>query len=254
MANLKAYGLKLPLIKRGADVPELILESLKKEGLKLDDDDVIVVTEKIVSKSEGRIIDLNTLIPSRKAKRIAKKTGKDPRLVELILQESKEIIKIGENFIITETKHGQICANAGIDSSNIKEGKVKILPENPDKTASEIRKIIREKIGKDTGVIISDSFGRPFRYGSIGAAIGASGINVLWDRRGEKDLYGKTLETTRVSVGDCLASLANLVSGDADEKTPVVLIKGGNFRGEGKASDLLREKEKDIFRPWGESL
>ncbi|MEE8358112.1 MAG: coenzyme F420-0:L-glutamate ligase [Candidatus Hydrothermarchaeales archaeon] len=254
MTHIKAYSLKLPMIKKGDPIPELILASLEKEGLDLDENDIIVVTEKIVSKSDGRLIDLNTVTPSEKAKKLAEKTDKDPRLVELILKESNEILKVGENFIITETKQGLICANAGIDSSNIEEGKAKILPENPDKTASEIRKTIREKTGKDIGIIISDSFGRPFRYGSMGVAIGASGVNMLWDRRGEKDLYGRVLETTRISVGDSLASLANLVSGDADEKTPVVLIKGGEFRGNGKASDLLREKDKDIFRPRGEKL
>ncbi len=253
MTDLKAYGLKLPMIKEGSNIPELILDSIKHRGLSLEDKDIIVVTEKIVSKSEGRVIDLSTVKPSERAEKLAEKTDKDPRIVELILQETKEIIKVGENFIITETKQGPICANAGIDSSNIEEGKAKILPENPDKTAAEIRKTIREKTGKDIGIIISDSFGRPFRYGSIGVAIGASGINVLWDRRGEKDLYGRPLETTRVSVGDCLASLANLVSGEADEKMPVVLIKGGDYMGNGKASDFLRDKETDVFRHKGES-
>jgi len=254
MAHLTAYSLKLPMIKKGDPIPELILASLEKEGLDLDENDIIVVTEKIVSKSDGKLIDLNTVTPSEKAKKLAEKTEKDPRLVELILKESNEILTVGENFIITETKQGLICANAGIDSSNIEGEKVKILPENPDKTASEIRKTIREKTGKDIGIIISDSFGRPFRYGTVGVAIGASGVNMLWDRRGEKDLYGSVLETTRISVGDCLASLANLVSGDADEKTPVVLIKGGDFKGHGNASDLLREKDKDVFRPRGEKL
>ncbi len=253
MTDLKAYGLILPMIDEGSNIPELILDSIKHRGLNLEDKDIIVVTEKIVSKSEGRVIDLSTVKPSGRAEKLAEKIDKDPRIVELILQETKEIIKVGENFIITETKQGPICANAGIDSSNIEEGKAKILPENPDKTAAEIRKTIREKTGKDIGIIISDSFGRPFRYGSIGVAIGASGINVLWDRRGEKDLYGRPLETTRVSVGDCLASLANLVSGEADEKMPVVLIKGRDYMGKGKASDFLRDKETDIFRHLGES-
>ena len=252
--DLNAIGLELPLIESGFDIPKLIIESVEKKGLKLEDSDILVVTEKIVSKAEGRVVELQSVIPSEKAKELAERTEKDPRLVELILQESNEIILVGENFIITESKQGLICANAGIESSKIKEGQAKLLPKDSDKSASEIRKAIRKRTGKDVGIIISDSFGRPFRYGSMGVSIGASGVNILWDRRGEKDLYGRVLETTRISVGDCLASLANLVSGDADEKTPVVLIKGGNFKGEGKATELIRIKENDVFRPQGEIL
>ncbi|MFQ6135745.1 MAG: coenzyme F420-0:L-glutamate ligase [Candidatus Hydrothermarchaeales archaeon] len=248
MAHLEAFGLELPLVETGGDIPKLILESLERGGRTLEDDDIIVVTEKIVSKSEGRVVDLSEVNPSGKAKELARRTEKDPRVVELILRESREILKIGGDFIITETNHGYICANAGIDSSNIEEGKVKLLPEDPDASAEKIRRAIKEKTSKDVGVVISDSFGRPFRYGSIGMAIGASGVNVLWDRRGEKDLYGKTLKTTRVAIGDCLASLANLITGDAHERIPVVIIKSCNFGGEGKALDLIRDREEDLFR------
>lgn len=244
-----AIGLNnLPLIKEGDELEKIIAKAIEEKGIKLEDGDIIVVTEKIVSKAEGRVIELNKIKASKKAQELAEKTGKDPRLVELMLREFKEVIKIGENFIIGETKHGFICANAGIDQSNIEEGKVKLLPENPDKSAERIRKFLEKKFNVRLGLIISDSFGRPFRKGSVGVALGASGVIALQDRRGNEDIYGKKLRVTRVAIADCLASLAILITGEGNERIPVVIIKGLNYLGEGKASDLLREKEKDVFR------
>lgn len=244
-----AIGLNnLPLIKEGDELEKIIAKAIEEKGIKLEDGDIIVVTEKIVSKAEGRVIELNKIKASKKAQELAEKTGKDPRLVELMLREFKEVIKIGENFIIGETKHGFICANAGIDQSNIEEGKVKLLPENPDKSAERIRKFLEKKFNVRIGLIISDSFGRPFRKGSVGVALGASGVIALQDRRGNEDIYGKKLKVTRVAIADCLASLAILITGEGNERIPVVIIKGLNYLGEGKASDLLREKEKDVFR------
>ncbi len=244
-----AIGLNnLPLIKEGDELEKIIAEAIEEKGIKLEDGDIIVVTEKIVSKAEGRVIELNKIKASKKAQELAEKTGKDPRLVELMLREFKEVIKIGENFIIGETKNGFICANAGIDQSNIEEGKVKLLPENPDKSAERIRKFLEKKFNVRVGLIISDSWGRPFRKGSVGVALGASGVIALQDRRGDEDIYGKKLRVTRVAIADCLASLAILITGEGNERIPVVIIKGLNYLGEGKASDLLREKEKDVFR------
>ncbi|RLG58609.1 MAG: coenzyme F420-0:L-glutamate ligase [Candidatus Hydrothermarchaeota archaeon] len=244
-----AIGLNnLPLIKEGDELEKIIAKAIEEKGIKLEDGDIIVVTEKIVSKAEGRVIELNKIKASKKAQELAEKTGKDPRLVELMLREFKEVIKIGENFIIGETKHGFICANAGIDQSNIEEGKVKLLPENPDKSAERIRKFLEKKFNVKLGLIISDSFGRPFRKGSVGVALGASGVIALQDRRGNEDIYGKKLRVTRVAIADCLASLAILITGEGNERIPVVIIKGLDYLGEGKASDLLREKEKDVFR------
>ncbi|RLG59733.1 MAG: coenzyme F420-0:L-glutamate ligase [Candidatus Hydrothermarchaeota archaeon] len=244
-----AIGLNnLPLIKEGDELEKIIAKAIEEKGIKLEDGDIIVVTEKIVSKAEGRVIELNKIKASKKAQELAEKTGKDPRLVELMLREFKEVIKIGENFIIGETKHGFICANAGIDQSNIEEGKVKLLPENPDKSAERIRKFLEKKFNVRLGLIISDSFGRPFRKGSVGVALGASGVIALQDRRGNEDIYGKKLRVTRVAIADCLASLAILITGEGNERIPVVIIKGLDYLGEGKASDLLREKEKDVFR------
>jgi coenzyme F420-0:L-glutamate ligase/coenzyme F420-1:gamma-L-glutamate ligase len=221
---------------------------LNKKGRALDDGDIIVVTEKIVAKSQGRLVDLDSVTPSQKAVSLAKRVEKDPRLVELILRESREVLKTGPNFIITETKEGFVCANAGIDSSNVEEGWVKLLPEHPDEAAEKMRGEFERATGKKIGVVIADSIGRPFRCGSVGVAIGASGIVTLWDRRGEADLFGRTLQTTRVAIADCIASAANLVTGDGAEKIPVVLIKGLELTGEGTAGELIREKEKDLFR------
>lgn len=245
---MKAIGLdNLPLIKEGDDLVEIINRAINEKEIVLEDRDIIVVTEKIISKAEGRLFRLDSVIPSKEAKRLAERTEKDPRIVELILNESKEILW-AEDFIVVETKHGFICANAGIDQSNIEDGFAKLLPEDPDASAEKLRDGIEAKFGKRIGVLIVDSWGRPFRNGSVGVAIGASGIKTLWDRRGEKDIFGKRLEVTRVALGDCLASAASLITGEAGEQIPVVIIKGVDFAGDGKAGDLLRGKEKDVFR------
>lgn len=244
----KAIGLdNLPLIKEGDDLVEIINRAIDEKGIALEDEDIIAVTEKIVSKAEGRLLRLDSIAPSEEAERLGEKTGKDPRIVELILRESKEVLYAGE-FVVVETKHGFICANAGIDQSNIEDGFVKLLPEDPDASARKLREGIEAKYGKRIGVLIMDSWGRPFRRGSIGVAIGASGIETLWDRRGEKDIFGRQLEVTRVALGDCLASAASLLMGEAREQVPVVIIKGVDFAGDGKAKDLLRGKEEDVFR------
>ena len=245
---MEIIGLKLPLIKEGDDLAEIILRLLENMGMTLEDDDIVLVTEKIVSKSQGRLVDMKTVTPTEEAEKLADATDKDPRVVELILRESREIVLTGPNFIITETRDGFVCANAGIDSSNVVEGKVKLLPLDPDRAAEEIRQKIEKTLGKHIGVVISDSFGRPFRSGSVGVAIGASGLTALWDRRGETDLYGRTLESTRVAVADCIASAANLVTGDGSEGIPVAVIKGLKFTGVGRAADLIRPKEEDRFR------
>ncbi len=247
--RIEAIGLdNFPFIKEGDDLGDVIFSALEEAGIKLEDKDIVVVAEKVVSKAEGGLVSLKEVAPSKKAEKLAEMTGKDPHLVELILRESKEVLAVGENFIIVETKHGFILANAGIDTSNVEDGKAKLLPEDPDESAGRIRKALEEKSGKRIGVVVADSAGRPFRYGSIGMAIGVSGVKALWDRRGEKDLLGKELEVTRVGVADSLACLANLVMGEASENIPVALVRGFDFQGEGKAGDLLRAKEIDIFR------
>lgn len=247
--RIEAIGLRgIPDIRPGDNLAEIILDAIERNNLKLEDGDIIAITEKVVSKSEGRLLRLDEIKPSDRAVELSKKTGKDPRIVEAILGESRDILGVGENFIVVETNHGFICANAGVDQSNVEEGMLKLLPTDPDRSAEEIRRRLEKETGKKLGVIIVDSWGRPFRYGSVGFAVGASGVRMLWDRRGEKDLYGRRLEVTRVAVGDCLASLASLVFGEAGEGVPCAVIRGFNLEGKGKARDLLREKEKDIFR------
>jgi coenzyme F420-0:L-glutamate ligase/coenzyme F420-1:gamma-L-glutamate ligase len=238
----------LPLIREGDDLGELILESLKRMGIALMDNDILVITEKVVSKAEGRLVKLEDVVPTERAVKLAEVSGKDPRIVELILRESKEVLAVGENFIIVETHSGLVLANAGIDQSNVEKGMAKLLPLDPDQSARRIRSGLETRVGRKLGVIIADSIGRPFRNGSIGIAIGASGIVTLWDRRGQRDLMGRELEVTRVAVGDCLASIANLVMGEASEGIPVVMIRGFNFSGNSNARDLIRSRDKDVFR------
>ncbi len=245
---MEAIGLEnLPLVLEGDDLVEIIFNAAVEKGLSFDDFDIIAVSEKIVSKAEGRLVKLDGVEPSRKAQEIGEKTGKDPRVVELILQESKEVLYAGE-FIVVETKQGSVCASAGIDLSNVPEGYAKLLPEDPDASALRIREGLEAKTGKRLGVLIVDSLGRPFRRGAIGVAIGASGVLTLWDRRGEKDIFGRTLKVTRVGVGDMLASTASLLMGEASEKVPVVIIKGVDFSGVGSGKEMLRKKEEDVFR------
>ena len=238
----------IPFVEEGDDLAELILSALQKENLELQDGDVVVVTEKIVARAEGREVELSSVTPSEEARRFARETGKDPRVVQLILDESKEVLATGENFIIVETKHGFVCANAGRDQSNVREGKAKLLPADPDKSAREIRRRLEQATGRRIGVVICDSFGRSFRLGSVGVAIGCSGIRALWDRRGERDLLGRTLKVTRVAVADCIASAANLVMGEAGEGVPVAIVRGLDVLGDGSGKDLLRPKERDVFR------
>jgi coenzyme F420-0:L-glutamate ligase/coenzyme F420-1:gamma-L-glutamate ligase len=249
MRKVEVFGLdSFPLVKEGDDIPGLIMDAVRKSGLELADGDIVVVTEKIVSKAQGRLVSLDSVTPSREAGDLAKKTGKDPRLVELILGESREVLRAGDGYLIVETKNGYILANAGIDQSNVQEGFVKLHPEDPDGNAATIRERIQKATGKRVGIVISDSVGRPFRSGSVGIALGASGVKALYDRRGEKDLFGRELEATRVAAGDCIASLANLVGGEAAEGIPVVLVRGLDFSGPGRAADLIRPREMDIFR------
>ncbi len=259
--GINIIGLKdIPLVKKGDDIPMLILESLKIMELSLLDGDIIVIAQSLISKSNGRTRNLEEITPSKKALELYKKIStksrnqglplKDPRLIQIILEESKDIIKT-EHVLITETKHGFICADAGIDKSNI-EGKetISLLPKDSDRDAEKIREEIRKQTLKDVGVIISDSFGRPFRIGAVGVAIGVSGINPVLDMRGKKDLFGYKLQTTMIGQVDSLASAAQIVMGEADEGIPIVLIRGYKFEfnREAKIESIIRNKEIDLFR------
>ncbi|MDP3065205.1 MAG: coenzyme F420-0:L-glutamate ligase [Methanobacteriaceae archaeon] len=252
--EIKLIGLSgIPLIKEGDNLGEIILSTSEDHNTVLEDGDVIVVAETAVAKSEGETIPLNSIYPSPKAIKIAQETGKDPKLVEVIIRESEEIIKVGPDFIISQTKHGFVCANAGIDESNVEMGLAKPIPSDPDSSAREIRVKIESSTGKKVAIIISDTQGRAFREGAIGVAIGISGMDPLWDRRGEKDLYGRELQTTSIAVADELASAASIVMGQAEEGMPVVIIRGVDYfeqlRSEfANGKSLIRPKKYDVFR------
>jgi coenzyme F420-0:L-glutamate ligase / coenzyme F420-1:gamma-L-glutamate ligase len=252
--KLEIIGIKsIPIIKKDDEVAELILESMEKEVLKVHDGDIFVIAETAIAKSEGNMIEISNITPSLKSSKIADKTGKDARLVEAIIQESNEIIKVGPDFIVSETKHGFVCANAGIDESNVDKGLATPIPEDPDRSAADIRTKMVKKTGKEVGIIISDTQGRAFREGAIGVAIGISGMKPLWDRSGEHDLYGKELKTTSIAVADELASAASIVMGQADEGIPVVIIRGVEYFEKLKDNfetikPLIRPKKYDVFR------
>jgi len=240
----------LPLIKNGDDLAELIMNAAEKQQTPIQEGDVIVVTHIIVSRAESRTVNLNDVVPSEFAKNIAQQYDKNPALVEVVLQESKSIIRMGDGHMISETQHGFICANAGVDRSNVPgEDVVALLPKNPDHSAQMIRRKIREKTGKDVAVIISDTHGRALRNGEINIAIGVAGISPIRDRRGERDLFGYTLRVKQTAVADELSSAAELVIGQADEGVPVALIRGYHYsKSEGATSrDLVRPKEKALF-------
>jgi len=251
---VKLIGIEnIPLIVEGDDIGTIIVETVNLEGLELEDSDVIVIAETIVSKSEGNLIDLDSINVSQQAIEISKKTGKNSRIVQTIINESSEIIKIGPNFIISETKHGYVCANAGIDESNVANGFAKPMPLNPDLSANKIRQKIESTTGKNVAVIISDTQGRPFREGAVGVAIGISGMLPLWKRQGEMDLYQKELQTTSIAVADEIASAASIVMGQANEGLPVVIVRGIEyFKGlRNKSADIkkiIRPKKYDVFR------
>jgi len=250
LKKLEIYGLeKIPIVKEGDNVAELIVKAAEEEGVGIEDGDIIVIAQSIISRAEGSIVDLTKIKPSEFAKMIAKETGKDPRIVEVILREAKEVVRMGHGVIVTLTHHGIVCANSGVDKSNVPgEHLVSVLPRDPDKSAQKIREEIRRLTGKEVAVIISDTMGRPLREGVIGVAIGAAGISPLWDRRGDKDLFGYTLQVTVVAIADELASAAELVMGEADEGIPVVIIRGFKYpRGNEGARVLNRPREKDLF-------
>ncbi|MEM1511861.1 MAG: coenzyme F420-0:L-glutamate ligase [Candidatus Jordarchaeales archaeon] len=239
----------LPLVREGDDIAKLIVEAARKQGIEILNNDIIVVAQSIVSKAEGMIVDLSKVDPSPFSITISRQVGKSPQMVEVILREARRIVKM-RHVIITETTHGFICANSGVDESNVSGGgKVTLLPRDPDESARRIRDGIFKLTGADVAVIISDTHGRPFREGAINVAVGVAGLKPVWDRRGEKDLYGYVLHSTFVAVADELASAAELIMGQADEGIPVVIIRGYQYiKGEGSYKDLLMPPERDLFR------
>lgn len=242
----------LPLVQTGDDIALLISDALSSCRFELLDGDVLVIAQKIVSKAEGRKIRLNGIEPSRAAIELADETGKDPRLVELILQESTEVIRKAPGVLIVRHRLGIVSANAGIDQSNVdhSDGECALLlPEDPDRSAFHLRQALEKTSGKRLAVIVSDSMNRPWRLGTLGYAIGSSGITVLDDRRGEKDLFGRELQVTMSNRADSIACAATLVMGETTERIPAVVLRGLPPENSIQvARDSVRPLEEDLFK------
>ncbi len=251
-AELRVVALaEVPMVQAGDDVANLVLQGLAASGLALRRGDVVVVAQKIVSKAEGRLVDLRTITPSPRAEQLAAEVDKDPRLVELILRESAEVVRYRRGVLVVAHRSGTVLANAGIDASNVPGGEyqVLLLPEDCNRSCREIRARIAARTGIEPGVLIIDSLGRAWRNGTVGVALGAAGLPALLDLRGRPDLFGRRLRSTEVGLADEIAAAASLLMGQADEGTPVVLLRGLDLpSGDGSANDLLRDRELDLFR------
>jgi coenzyme F420-0:L-glutamate ligase/coenzyme F420-1:gamma-L-glutamate ligase len=240
----------IPDVESGDNLGEIIVTRLKEQGEEFQEGDIVVVSQKVVSKAEGRIVNLSKVTPSSFASFVGKEAGKDPRQVEVILRETRKIIRMKAGHLITETKHGFICANAGVDTSNVATGKdaVTLLPLDPDESADRIGKTIRKLSGKRVPVIVTDTFGRAWRMGQVNFAIGVSGMKPIHDYKGTRDMYRHTLHVTEIAVADELASAGELVMNKSD-KVPVALVRGYTYRrGKGTGKNLLRPEEMDLFR------
>jgi len=251
MSKVQTIGVKdLPIVKKGDDLAKLICTAAEHQGTPIEDGDIIVVTHVVVSRVEGNVVNLDEVAPSEFAKSVAQQVEKDPALVETVLRESKSIVRMGDKHLICETRHGLVCANAGVDKSNVPgERNVALLPRNPDRSARILRQKIRKLTRKDVAVIISDTHGRPLREGEINIAIGVAGIKPIRPRMGENDLFGYTLRVKQTAIADELASAAELVIGQTNEGIPAAIIRGYQYpkSEKAKAKELIRKREKDLF-------
>jgi coenzyme F420-0:L-glutamate ligase/coenzyme F420-1:gamma-L-glutamate ligase len=244
----------IPLVSPGDDLAKLIYQALEASELSLAPGDLLAIASKIVSKAEGRLVELDHVLPTVRARKVAEACRKDPRLVQLVLDESCEVSRIRPGLLITRHRLGFVCANAGIDSSNVgplEEGRktVLLLPIDPDASASHLRIELGRLTGTAPAVVIVDSHGRPHRLGTVGIAIGAAGLPGLQDCRGRPDIFGRPLRHTEVGLGDLVASAATLLFGQADEHIPVVLLRGLRFETrEGSAAELVRPRDLDMYR------
>jgi len=243
----------VPMVQAGDDLAAIALAAYRDTGLVDEDGDVLVVAQKIVSKAEARMVDVSTVEPSPQAIALAAEVEKDPRLVEVILSESRRIVRHRPNLMIAEHRRGWVMANAGIDHSNVAPGDgrelVLLLPLDPDASAETLRQELAARTGKRIAVVISDSFGRPFRRGTVGIALGAAGLPAVIDWRGHPDLFGRTLEVTETGFADEIAAAASLVMGQADEAVPIAVVRGLSWTApEAPAADLVRPPEHDLFR------
>ena len=248
----------IPIVQPGDDVAELLCEALMRERVPLQSGrDVLVVTSKVLSRAEDRFVDVSTVEPSARARELALVTGKDPRVVELILRESSAVSRAKKNVLLTRHTLGFVSANAGIDESNARPRHagdqpgpwVLLLPRDPDASARALRAAVAERVSVDVGVVVTDSHGRPFRIGTVGAAIGVAGLPALWDHRGRVDLHGRPLEVTVTALADQVAAAADLVAGQADEGRAVVRVRGLRFtpRDDASSQPLLRPSDEDLY-------
>ena len=248
---IQIYGIDgIPEVQTGDNLLELIITGLIESDVPLLDGDILVVTHKIVSKAEGQLVDLTTVEPSALAIQWAERYEKDARQVEVVLREAVRIVRMERGILITETRHGFICANAGVDASNVSPHTVCLLPENPDRSAADIRDGLKRELGAEVGVIISDSFGRPWRNGIINVAIGVAGIPALADYRGQTDAAGYNLHITVLAIADEIAAAAELIMNKLDAR-PVAVVRGYQFpvSGEpGTGRDLVMDSTRDLFR------
>ncbi len=242
----------VPEVVVGDDLAEIVLAALRATGCALRGRDVLVIAQKIVSKAEGRAVFLDEVTPSARAVTLAAEVDKDPRLVELILAESIRVVRQRPGVLIVEHRNGVVLANAGIDASNVApdEGRerVLLLPEDADRSCADLRRALARRGKVDVGVIVNDSIGRAWRLGTVGIALGASGLSALVDLRGHADRHGRALQVSEVAVADELAAAASLMMGQGDQGTPIVLARGVPYGGDGSARDLLRPAELDLFR------
>ena len=239
----------IPLVQPGDNLAAIIVDAANKQGTPIAEGDAVVVTHTVVSRSEGSIVDLEGVAPSDFAKRLGVEQGKDPRLVELVLRNSKRIVRMRGEVLIAETKHGFVCANAGVDVSNVSGGsKAVTLPDDPDASAEKIRRGIMDLTGLEVAVLVSDTHGRPLRRGQVNLAIGASGIEPLYDRRGEPDLYGRVIKAKVIAVADEICGAAELVIGQVAEGIPAAIVRGYRYhKGRSSARLLIRAEEEDLF-------
>ena len=249
MKRIELIGLEgIGEVGKGDSVGALIGDACSRQNISLLDDDVLVVAQKIISKAEGRVISLDDVQPSARAIELASQLDKEPALVEVILRESRGIIRMGGRALIVETHHGFICANAGVDQSNVGKNRVALLPKDPDESAREVRKEIQRRIGKKPAVIVSDSFGRAWRVGTVDVAVGVAGLKTIKDERGMTDRHGYELKAAVAAVADEIAAAAELVMGKRDG-VPVVIVRGCEIeREEGSVKELLRPEAEDLFR------
>jgi coenzyme F420-0:L-glutamate ligase/coenzyme F420-1:gamma-L-glutamate ligase len=249
MKKLEVFPVRgFPEVEEGANVATLLLQALKRSHLRIRSGDVLVIKQKIVSKAEGRLVRLGAVKPGAEAIRIGAEQGKDPRLVELILRESARVVRVGHGVIITETRHGFVCANSGVDRSNVQDGYAVLLPVDPDESAKRIRKEVEKATRKSVAVVITDTFGRPWRKGQTDVAIGCSGIEPLLSYRGRTDKYGYELRVTEPAVVDEIAGAAELATGKLTG-IPATIVRGVAYtNGDTGMRSIVMEKERDLFR------